>query len=213
MYIPAIFREERLEPILEIISEHPLATLITLGPEGLVANHIPLIHSREPAPWGTLRGHMARPNTQWREYRPEVEALAVFTGPQTYISPNWYPTKDQTGKVVPTWNYAVVHAYGRLESYTDPERLRSHLTELTATQEARFNDPWSINDAPSDFIDALLNSIVGIELKISRFEGKWKVSQNRTVQDREGVAYALENEPAESCPEMARLVRERESGQ
>jgi transcriptional regulator len=203
MYLPEHFREDRPEVLRELMEKFPLAALVTLGSEGLVASHLPLLYDPEPVPWGTLRGHLSRANGQWRDYRPEVEALAIFQGPQAYISPNWYPTKREDGRVVPTWNYAVVHAYGTLSVYSEPERLRAFLDRLTAMHEAGQIRPWMPADAPPEYVEGLLKAIVGVELVITRMEGKWKVSQNQPAENRLGAAEGLE--------EMAQLVRRRES--
>ena len=128
MYVPPHFREERVEVLHDLIRAHSLATLVTLGADGLTASHIPMLIDPEPAPYGTLKGHFARANPHWQDISSEVEALAVFSGPQAYVTPSWYPTKQETGRVVPTWNYAVVHAYGRIETYTDPDRLLALIT-------------------------------------------------------------------------------------
>ncbi|HZU26391.1 MAG TPA: FMN-binding negative transcriptional regulator [Bryobacteraceae bacterium] len=209
MYLPAHFREDRAEVLHEHMRRYPLATLVTAGPSGLIASHLPLILDPEPAPWGTLRGHLARANPQWRELNADVEALAIFTGPQAYVSPNWYSSKDQTGRVVPTWNYAVVHAYGPLSTYTDEERLRAHVTALTGVHEAGFDPAWTPDQAPREFIDGMLRAIVGIEIPIARLEGKWKVNQNRMPEDRAGVIAALESRGSAEDLEMAALIRER----
>lgn len=187
----------------ELIRRHSLATLVTLGRDGLSANHIPMLIDPEPAPFGTLRGHVARSNAVWRDPNADVDTLAIFSGPESYISPSWYETKRETGKVVPTWNYVAVHAYGRLQIVEDVEWLRDLVSALTNVNEASFDHPWSITDAPADFIEAQLQGIVGIQMTIARLEGKWKVSQNRPVPDRRGVLEALESN------EMSSLIRER----
>ena len=199
MYLPEHFREDRPEVLRELMAKFPLAALVTVGTGGLEANHLPLLYDPEPAPWGTLRGHLSRANRQWQDYRPEVPALAIFQGPQAYISPNWYPTKQQHGRVVPTWNYAVVHVHGKLSVYAEPERLRAFLDRLTAVNEAGQPRPWAPADAPPEYIDGLLKAIVGVELAITRIEGKWKVSQNQPAENQIGAAEGLE--------EMARLIR------
>jgi len=209
MYLPAHFREDRLEVLREHILRYPFATLVTSGPSGLIASHIPLVYHPEPAPWGTLRGHLSRANPQGQEIEAGKEALAIFHGPHAYVSPSWYPSKQETGRVVPTWNYAVVHAYGSLATYTDEERLRAHVTALTAVHEAGFETPWKPEDAPANFIEGMLKAIVGLELTITRLEGKWKVNQNRPQADRNAVAEALEARADEEGRTMAALIRER----
>lgn len=204
MYLPPHFQEDRPEVLRALIAEFPLAALVTLGPDGLAANHVPLLYDPEPGPLGTLRGHLARGNPQWRSFQEDVEALAIFQGPQAYVSPNWYPTKQETGRVVPTWNYAVVHAYGRLSVYSDPDRLRTFLDELTAQHEAGQPKPWTPADAPAEYIQGLLQGIVGIDIAITRLEGKWKVSQNQPEANRTGAAAGLE---AIGESAMASLIR------
>jgi len=208
MYTPRHFDEPRVEVLHDLIRRQPLATLVTVGSAGLDANHIPLLLSPDPAPFGTLRGHVSRSNTVWREFDPEVEALAVFTGPEGYITPSWYATKRETGQVVPTWNYVVVHAHGRLRVIEDTEWLRAHVGELTRQQEAGSPEPWKVEDAPEDYTTRLLGGIVGLEIPISRIEGKWKVSQNQPEANRRGVIAGLEERGDPQSLAMARLVRE-----
>ena len=191
MYLPAFFREDRVEVMSELMRRYPLATLVTVGETGIEANHLPLLYDPEPAPFGTLHGHLARANNQWRETRPEQGALAVCQGPQAYVSPSFYPSKAEHGKVVPTWNYAVVHAHASVVIHEEPEWLRGLVTRLTESQEAAFANPWQVSDAPGDYIEGLLKAIVGIELRIHKLEGKWKASQNRNDADRAAVMAAL----------------------
>jgi transcriptional regulator len=191
MYLPPVFREERVEVLHAFMRENPLACLVTLGADGITANHIPVLIDPEPLPSGTLLGHVARANPVWREFSPEVAALAIFGGPDHYISPSWYPSKEEHGSVVPTWNYAAVHAYGRLEIHEDAEWLRRLVTRLTATHEAQFEQPWQVSDAPAEYVDGLLKAIVGIEMRIERIEGKWKMGQNRPEPDRRGAVAGL----------------------
>ena len=209
MYNPPHFREERLEVLRALIGKHSLAALVTLDSDGLSANHLPLIFDPEPGPWGTLRGHMARANSQWRDFRPEVEALAIFQGAAVYVTPSWYPAKQETGKVVPTYNYAVVHARGPLKVVEDADRLERHLRALTAHHEAPFAQPWSIEDAPREYIRGLLTSIVGIEIPITRLEGKWKMSQNRDAADREHVMIGLREQGDEASIKVAGEIEAR----
>jgi transcriptional regulator len=159
---------------------------------------------------GRLKGHISRANTQWRDYSPSVEALAIFSGPHHYITPNWYPEKQETGKVVPTWNYAVVHAYGYLRVVEDPEWLMAHLTNLTRIHEADSLVPWKVGDAPADYVASLVKGIVGLEMVIERLEGKWKVSQNRSEQDRSGVATGLAELNTPESLTMKALVEKRD---
>ncbi len=208
MYVPPLFREDRAGHLQDLMRSHPLAVLVTLNRNGLNASHVPLVHEPRPGSWGMLRGHLARANPQTRDLQPECEALAIFHGPQAYISPSWYATKRQTGRVVPTWNYAVVHAYGTIETYTDAARLRRHVAALTAVHETRFSQ-WTVNDAPESYIDGLLRAIVGIDITITRLEGKWKMSQNRPAEDRAGVVEGLLSIGEPESAAIAQLVRDR----
>lgn len=191
MYLPSQFEETRPEQLSQLMHAHPLATLITLGADGLNANHIPFEFDPEPAPFGTLRAHIARSNPLWRDFSPEVEALVVFQGPQSYISPSWYATKKEHGKVVPTFNYMVVHAYGALRVIDDPVWMRGLLQRLTDRHEASRAQPWKVDDAPQAYIEQLMSAIIGLELPVSRLIGKWKVSQNQSQANRAGVAEGL----------------------
>ncbi len=193
MYEAAAFREDRIDVMHALITAHPLATLVTQSALGLEANHIPLLIDPEPGPWGTLRGHVARANPVWRTFNADIGALAVFQGPQGYITPSWYPSKAQHGKVVPTWNYAVVHARGPLKIIDDAQWLRTLVTRLTASQESQRQKPWQVTDAPADYIDTMLKAIIGIEIPVTRMQGKWKMSQNRLPLDRDGVIHGLES--------------------
>ena len=213
MYIPKHFEEHRTDVLHALIRAHPLAVLVGLGADGLVANHIPMEIDPGAGPLGTLRGHVARANPVWQSLRPEVDALAVFQGPQSYITPSYYATKAATGKVVPTWNYAVVHAHGPLRAIEDAAWLRGFVEQLTlrhetARAQATGAAAWQVSDAPEPFLETMLQAIVGIELPIARLEGKWKVSQNRPAEDRAGVAAGLGGgDPVQRA--MADLVRER----
>ena len=206
MYVPAHFEETRPGVLHQLIREYSLAALVTLGPAGLNANHIPLELDPEPAPLGTLRGHVARGNPVWRDFSTDVEVLAIFQGPQAYISPAWYRTKQVTGKVVPTYNYAVVHAYGTMRIVEDRTWLRGLVERLTDRHEAGKPKPWKVTDAPADFVEQMLGAIVGIEIPLTRLVGKWKVSQNRPVADREGVVTALRESNDADARAMAGLV-------
>ena len=188
MYLPSHFKEERTAVVHGLIRDHPLGTLVTLGPQGLDGNHMPFQIDPEPRPFGTLRAHVARANPVWREFSRDVEALAIFQGPQAYVTPSWYPTKQENGKVVPTWNYLVVHAYGPLRVVEDTTWLRNFVEGLTNRFEAGRADPWKITDAPDDYIERQLSAIIGLEIPVTRLLGKWKVSQNRVPADREAVA-------------------------
>ena len=208
MYNPPLFKEDRVPVLHEFIRRYPFATLVTLTADGLSANHIPMEIAPDPGSFGTLRGHVSRSNPLWRDVSAEVDALAIFSGPQAYISPSWYPTKGETGKVVPTWNYAVVHARGPLRVIEDVAWLRRLVTELTNTHEHGRAQPWAITDAPDDYISKQLGAIVGLEMPISRLEGKWKVSQNRAEDDRAGVVTGLRERADPVSQAMADLVAE-----
>ncbi|MFN0123087.1 MAG: FMN-binding negative transcriptional regulator [Blastocatellia bacterium] len=208
MYTPGHFAVTRIEILRELMRRHPLATLVTLSSVGLTANHIPLEYDAEPGPYGTLRGHVARGNPLWRDYNADTDALAVFQGADSYVTPGWYPTKQQSGKVVPTWNYAVVHASGPLRVIEDREWLRALVTRLTNQHEAAQSNPWKVTDAPADFIDGLLGAIIGIEIPIRNITGKWKVSQNRNEADRAGVIDGLRAAGTADARDMAGLVED-----
>jgi transcriptional regulator len=208
MYVPPHFAEARPEVLQQLMRQHPLAVLVTLGVDGLNANHIPLEYDPEPAPSGTLRGHVARANPVWRDFSTEVEALTVFQGPQQYITPSWYPTKADTGMVVPTYNYLVVHAHGPLRVIDDPAWLRQLVGRLTSHFEAERPAPWQVTDAPDDFIAQQLRAIVGIEIPVTRLVGKWKASQNRSRADREGVVRGLRELGDPEAAVMAHWVEE-----
>jgi transcriptional regulator len=189
VYIPAHFEQPDISIMHELIRAYPLATVVTLSSAGLNANHIPLHLSAEAAPFGVLTGHVARANPICRE---EGDVLVIFQGPNAYISLSWYASKQETGKVVPTWNYTAAHAYGTLRVIDDAAWLRNQLEMLTADHEARFAEPWAVSNAPADFTDKLIEAaIVGIEITINRLEGKWKVSQNQPPQNRAGVVQGL----------------------
>jgi transcriptional regulator len=207
MYNPASFTETRTEIIEAAMAGHPLATLVTMGSGGLAASHIPLLYYRTQTGLGVLRGHLARANQQWRDHLPDSDALAVFSGPQHYVSPAWYPSKEEHGKVVPTWNYVVVHAHGALRIRNEPEWLLENVRALSDRQESARETPWQVSDAPPEFIENLLKAIVGVELTITRLEGKWKVSQNRPIPDRQGVIRGLQALDSPEALEMAELIK------
>jgi transcriptional regulator len=208
MYIPRANEEKRIPVMHALIKSHPLAALVTLGAAGLLASHIPMILEEDGSEFGVLRAHISRANSQWRDLIPSVDALAIFAGPHHYISPSWYPGKQEHGKEVPTWNYAVVHAYGPLAVIEDGEWLLAHLQTLTNTHEAVLPSPWKVGDAPEDFIRSIMQGIVGLELPIRRLEGKWKVSQNRSQADRTGVVEGLGSLNTPESLAMKALVEE-----
>ncbi|HEY0802428.1 MAG TPA: FMN-binding negative transcriptional regulator [Steroidobacteraceae bacterium] len=211
MYLPAHFNETRTDVLRELMRARPLCTLVTLCESGLVANHVPVQTLDEPAPLGLIRGHIARANSLWREYRSGAQALAIFQGPQVYISPAFYPTKVKTGQVVPTWDYAVVHASGTLRFIEDTQWLRNFVAGLTDKHEAPRSAPWKIDDAPAAYIEKMLTLIVGFELSIESLAGKWKVSQNRPQADRQGVIQNLQGAGDADSREIAAMLAARDA--
>ncbi|KPL85336.1 FMN-binding negative transcriptional regulator [Herpetosiphon geysericola] len=211
MYLPKHFAEPRLEVLQELIQCQPLATIITLNQNGINANHIPLYLDPQAGEFGTLYGHVARANSIWQEHTSQHEILAIFHGSDSYITPSWYASKAQTGRVVPTWNYAVAHAYGQLQVIDDPQWLRQQLEHLTNHNEASFEHQWQVGDAPHEYTEALLKAIVGIAIPITRLLGKWKVSQNQPHANQQSVIAGLEasNEPTAAA--MIELIKQRQS--
>ncbi len=199
MYSPPVFREDDPQILHAIMQASPLATLVTHGPDGLEASHLPMLHLRDE---GQLLGHFSRANGHWRRLG-EGEGLAIFQGRQAYITPSWYPSKQEHGKVVPTWNYEAVHVYGRLTLIEGAEDLLALITRLTRWQETARGQPWAVSDAPDDFIAAQLKAIVGLRLEITRIEGKRKLSQNRPAPDRLGVIEGLRQEASAEAEAMA----------
>lgn len=207
MYIPPQFEQPNIDVMHELIRKRPLATLVTLGSKGIDANHIPLHLSLTPEPFGVLRGHVARSNPIWSDLDSGIEVLAIFHGPDAYISPSWYTTKQEAGKVVPTWNYTVVHAYGSLRIIDDAAWVRTQLEALTNHNEAVFSEPWAVSDAPVDFTEKLIAAVVGIEMTITRLSGKWKVSQNQPPQNQNSVIQGLNASGQAEAIAMAGLVK------
>lgn len=191
MYQPEQFREDRLELQHEFVRANPLGLLVCLGSAGLEANPVPFTLYPDEGRLGTLRCHLSRANEQWQALSSAEECLVAFLGPHAYVSPSWYATKRESGKVVPTWNYVTVHAWGRPLVTHDPAWLRRQIDDLTEAHEARFPESWTVADAPASFVAAQLKGIVGIEIPIDRSQGKWKMSQNRQHADREGVIAGL----------------------
>ena len=188
-----------------LVHTQPLATLVVFHDGALHVNHVPMYLDATRGPHGMLVGHVARANSMW-PLLPQT-AVAVFHGPQAYVSPSWYPSKALDGKQVPTWNYTTVHAHGRLRAVDDPERLRTILHTLTQTHEAHRPHPWRLEDAPPDYTTQMLRTIVGIELAVERLEGTWKLSQNRTAADQTGVVQGLVAEGTATASEVADLMR------
>jgi transcriptional regulator len=191
MYIPTWFKEERIEVLQAELNKISFGTLITTSPKGLMASHVPMLIDRTRGELGTLFGHLARGNSQWRESTVGNEDLATFVGPDAYISPNWYQTKRETGKVVPTWDYIAIQARGTVTFFDDHKRLLEIVSSLTKHHEAYSEKPWSVSDAPAEYLSGMLKSIVGFEMPVSKIEGAWKLSQNKGKEDREGVKQGL----------------------
>ncbi len=208
MYVQDIFKETRPELLHKLMCEYPLASLVALTPDGLEANNVPFEVDPMPGPLGTLRCHVGRANPFVQNYLPDAESLVIFQGPNAYISPRWYVNGQKSGKVLPGWNYAVVHAYGRLRIVDDKEWLMKHLRELAKRNEAGHEKPWELQDAPPDFVEKSAEFIVGLEITITRLVGKWQVSQQRTAADRESVSAALLLENKPSAAGVAELIRQ-----
>jgi len=209
MYNPKHFEETDRAVLHALIRAHPLGAWVTPVGGALCANHLPFLLQADRGPFGTLVGHVARANRAWRDFSRTVPSVVIFQGPQAYITPSFYPSKAEHGKVVPTFNYAVVHAHGIPEVHDDRDWMRAHVTELTAAHEAAEARPWTPAEAPADFLDQMLAAIVGIEIPIANLEGKWKASQNRTEPDRLGAAAGLRRRETEEASAMADLVLER----
>jgi transcriptional regulator len=206
MYTPAHFKEERSEVLHQLVHDYPLGMLITLSEHGLDATPLPFLLDVNTSGQAVLRAHVARANPLWREARTDLDTLVVFQGPQAYISPNWYPTKAENGKAVPTWNYITVQARGRLVVHDDTTWLRELVSRLTQRHEATQARPWTLGDAPPAYIDAMLRAIVGIEIPLTSLQGKWKLSQNHPVVNREGVMSGLRSQGRDQASAMAAAV-------
>jgi transcriptional regulator len=201
MYVPAHFKEDRIDVLHDFIRASGLATLVSMTSDGLVASHAPLMLDPDPAPYGTLIGHLAKANPHARAADPAERTLVIFQGPDGYITPSYYAAKQEHGKVVPTWNYATVHAYGTLQAFDDPARLLDVVTRLTIRNETPRAQPWAVSDAPADFVRGMLNGIIGIALPIVRLEGKVKMSQNRPAADQSGVIEGLRQDGRDTLAE------------
>ena len=208
MFQPDDFRVEDVPEMHALMRGRPFAALVSAGAAGLYASHLPTV-LKDDGPYGVIECHLARANPHWIDLAAGGEALMMFQGPEGYITPNWYPSKAVHGKVVPTWNFAAVHAYGRPEVMKEKGWLLRHVTELTAQQERNEARPWEPSDAPDSYIEVMLRGIVGFRFAITRLEGKWKMSQNREAQDREGVVKGLSARGAGDDLEMAQLVSRR----
>ncbi|MDI1329860.1 FMN-binding negative transcriptional regulator [Pseudomonas sp.] len=207
MYNPSGFAIKDLHELQQQIIDTRLAMVVTHGEQGLQASHLPLLFNPEQGPNGTLYGHFARGNPQWKELQNGAEALVIFAGADAYVSPGFYPSKAEHGKVVPTWNYVAVHAYGTADVFTDADRLLNLVSALTDRHEASRQQPWKVTDAPADYIDGMLKAIVGFALPIQRLEGKRKLSQNRSAADIAGVREGLAASPDVHDQALAHLMR------
>lgn len=208
MYQPPLHRQDDLAALHELIRRRPLGLIVNRGPHGLAANAIPFLLDAEAGPFGRLRAHVARANGVWRELQSAPETLVVFQDVDHYISPSWYATKRETGKVVPTWNYVMVQARGQARVIEDESWLRGQIAELTAAHEAGRAAPWAVDDAPEDFVAAMARQIVGLEIEIVELNGKWKASQNRPAADRAGVIAGLTEDGDADALAMAAIVRD-----
>jgi len=209
MYLHPDHRFTDPEAALALLAAHPLGSWVCAGADGLVANHLPFFLDRGRGPRGTLVGHVSRANPVWRQLDADGStSVVVFQGPQAYVSPGWYPGKARDGRVVPTWDYAVVHAHGRARAVHDRAWLRAMLDRLTDAHEAGRPAPWHVADAPADYLDALLGGIVGIELPIDRLESRLKASQDEARDDRVGTVQGLRRQPGDAARQMAALVKQ-----
>jgi len=205
MYIPKPHEETDPAVLHGLIRSHPLGAWVTAGDDGLIVNHLPFLLDLSSGQAG-LAGHVARANPVWRSFSEETPSVVIFQGPETYITPSWYPSKHADGRAVPTWNYAVVHAHGTPRAIEDRDWLLAHVTQATDTHEAGQALPWKVSDAPADFIERLSGAIVGVEIPITKLVGKWKASQNRPEADKLGVVAGLTLRQDENSREMAALV-------
>lgn len=203
MYLPSAFRQDDLAELHAQMQASPFALLTSAGAAGVQASHLPLLLAPDEGEFGTLYGHFARANPHWRDLQGGAEALAVFSGPDAYISPSWYAAKAEHGKVVPTWNYVAVHARGPVELIKEPERLLQIVSRLSDQHERVRERPWAVSDAPREYLDSMLRAIVGFALPIRRLEGKWKLGQNRSAADQAGVRDGLASSPSPRDRELA----------
>ncbi|MBY0574302.1 MAG: FMN-binding negative transcriptional regulator [Undibacterium sp.] len=208
MYTPKHFSEPDLEVMSALIQNYPLGTLITVEEDGINANHLPFefIAPAQDTPFGSLRAHIARGNPLWKNLNSAQEVLVIFQGPSAYITPAWYEEKKLSGKVVPTYNYAVVHAHGKLQIMDDAQWLLRHLQSLTQQHESQQANPWQVSDAPDDYLQKMMTAIIGIEIPVTQLNGKWKTSQNRPAQDRSNIAAGLRLNDDTTSHAMAALV-------
>ena len=206
MYVPKHFEETDLAVLHALIRSRPLGTWVAWAKGELVVNHLPFLIDAAEGGFGRLIGHVARANPVWKALAPGTPSVVVFQGTEKYITPSWYPSKHETGKAVPTWNYVVVHAHGSPRAIHDKDWLRGHVSELSDRHEHELPAPWKITDAPPEYIDALLNAIVGIEIPLDALVGKWKLGQNRSAADLSGVVAGLSADGDEASLELAQLM-------
>jgi transcriptional regulator len=202
MYVPSHFKQEDLAAIHELMARVGFASLVTATADGMMATQVPVLCDVSEGTYGTLRGHIARANPQWKTADTSHEALAIFLGPNDYISPQWYASKREHGRVVPTWNYIAVHAYGKVKFSEDRDLLLDIVTRLTEKHEARSEQPWKVSDAPAEYIEGMPRAIIAFEMPISRIEASWKLSQNRSEADCEGVVAGLKERGSSVAEEM-----------
>ena len=209
MYTPRHFKQEDRAAIHDMLARIGFVSLVTSTASGLVATQAPVLLDPDEGEHGTLRGHIARANEQWKRALPEHEGLAIFAGPNGYVSPQWYAAKREHGRVVPTWNYVALHVYGRVRFSEDRDLLLNIVTRLTEKHEGKFEHPWKVSDAPADYIEGMLRAIIAFEMPISRIEGSWKLSQNRSEADRIGAMEGLKALGNEVSGEMAKTFPRR----
>lgn len=209
MFQPPVFREDRLDVMHDLMRAHPFATLVSSATGYLSADHVPLVLHAGESETGVLQGHVAAANPLFRETAGPIDVMAIFQGPQSYITPSWYASKKEHGKVVPTWNYVVVHARGTLRFVRETDWLLTHLQDLTMQHESHRATPWAVSDAPHDFVTRQLKGLVGFEIEVADLSGTWKVSQNKNAADREGVEVGLLNENSPEKTSVSELVRDR----
>jgi transcriptional regulator len=207
MYTPAQFKVEDVAEAHALMRARPFAVLVTMGSDGLTATHLPTVLKTDGAgQLGRIECHLARPNPQWKTFQPDADALMIFQGPEAYVRPGWYPSKAEHGKTVPTWNYAVVHAYGRLEAVQNQAWLLAHVSDLSNQQEAPYTERWATTDAPDSYMAVMVRGIVGLKLDITRLEAKLKMSQNREDRDRAGVVWGLRQRAQGEDAQIAGIV-------
>lgn len=207
MYSPAAFRVDDLQQMQTQIDSSPLSILVTQDEQGLQASHLPLLLDRKASSQGTLFGHFARANSHWQSLANGAEVLVIFPGASAYVSPGYYPSKAEDHKAVPTWNYVAVHAYGQAEVFDEPARLRDLVSRLSQHHEQGRAQPWSVDEAPAEYIDAMLRAVVGFALPIARLEGKWKLSQNQSPRNQAGVRAGLGASSAPNEQAVAHLMQ------